>query len=456
MSRLAPAVLALLLCGTAGAAPAFRPTDPLASRQWYLGADRSFDAWPTPPALAPVRVAVIDSGIDLRHPEFAGRVAQARSFVGGGVADRTGHGTFVAGEIAAAIDNDQGIAGIAFPAQLLVARVLRRDGSIEPADEARAIRWAIARHARVINLSFGGLRDPGHPRKDAFSPLEEAAVDAAVRAGVLVVAAVGNGDQSPRQPWFHATYPAALSHVLGVGAYARDGSVPEFSNRDPRFVDLAAPGTQMLSTLPRSLTVRYRRCADQGYSDCGTSEFRNAQGTSFASPQVSAAAAVLFAARPALRPEQVSHLLEREAVDAGPANGCAGCPRGRDELSGWGKLDVEAAVAALAGPLPPGDRLEPNDGPGRRSAVLARLPVSLRATLDRWDDPLDVYRVRLRAGQWLYAGVRGLPGAVVSRAGLRRSGRRVLFRAERDGWYALEVRLRTAGAGRYELRVSAS
>ena len=103
----------------------FAPTDPLASRQWYLLQDRAFDFWPDVPLLPPVKVAIVDSGIDVTHPDLASRVLLTRSFVGGSVADLQGHGTFVAGEIAAALNNGEGIAGIAFPAQLIVAKVVR-------------------------------------------------------------------------------------------------------------------------------------------------------------------------------------------------------------------------------------------------------------------------------------------------------------------------------------------
>ena len=460
MRRVLLALAAVALCWSAPGARAFEPGDPLVPRQWYLVPDRPFDLWPVPPTLAPVRVAVIDSGIDLGHPEFAGRIAAARSFVAGSVQDTNGHGTFVAGEIAAALGNGQGIAGIAFPAQLVVAKVLRAGGTIDPETEARAIRWALGRHARVINLSFGGLRDPAAPALDEYSAAEQAAIDDAVRAGALVVAAVGNGDGAPREPWRYASYPAALPHVLGVGAYARAGSVPDFSNRDPVSNDLSAPGTEMLSTLPRSLTAMEPGCADQGYSDCGPLEFRTAAGTSFAAPPASAAAALLFAVRPDLRPEQAAAILERSAVDASPGNGCARCKTGRDALTGWGKLDVTAALGALSGILPAADVLEPNDGSGSRAATLPGRRADLTPTLDFWDDPLDVYRVRLHEGQWLYAAVGGLRGAAVSlwKEGrrLRPPGGRVLFRAPAPGWYELDVRLHSPGAGAYRLQVQKS
>jgi hypothetical protein len=472
MRRLLVAIV-LLAVWPAVPASAFQPGDPLVPRQWYLTADRPFELWPVVPPLAPVRVAIVDSGIDASHPEFAGRIAAAKSFVGRSVKDADGHGTFVAGEIGAALGNDQGIAGIAFPAELLVAKVLKRDGTIDPRDEAAAIRWALSQGARVINLSFGGVRDPSNRHLDAFSPVERAAVAEATRRGAVVVAAVGNADQSPRSPWPYASYPAALPHVLGVGAYARDGSIPPFSNRDEVFNDLVAPGTEMFSTLPRPLTARYPSCVEQGYSDCGSPEYRNAGGTSFAAPQVAAAAALLLAVRPDLQPSQVATILERSAVDAVPADGCPRCPIGRDALSGWGKLDITAALEALSGPLPAPDHAEPNDDAGSHAATLTGRAVELAPTLDFWDDPLDVYRVRLRKGQWLYARVAGPDGARTSlalwRPGTasvvgpktrrlafsRRAGtaQRLLFQARRDGWHFVEVRLDAPGAGAYDLHV---
>jgi hypothetical protein len=141
------ALLAAAVAALAGAqvAAAFTPTDPLAPRQWFLASDRAFDAWAEQPALQPIKVAVIDSGIDGGHPEFQGRIAGAKSFVGGSpLTDEQGHGTFIAGEIAAGLNNGQGIAGIAFTSQLLIAKVVRSDGSISLDAEAQGIRWASA------------------------------------------------------------------------------------------------------------------------------------------------------------------------------------------------------------------------------------------------------------------------------------------------------------------------
>jgi stage II sporulation protein D len=456
---------------------AFVPGDPLSSQQWYLTRDHAFDFWLTPPALTPVLVGVVDTGIDLGHPEFVGKIAAAKSFVGGSVDDEIGHGTFVAGEIAASLGNGQGIAGIAFPAKLLVAKVIGADGTIDPEIEAKAIRWEVDRGAKVINLSIGAVRDPADPGLDTYSPVEAAAVRYAVAHGVLVVAAVGNGDDSPSTPWPYASWPAALPHVLGVGALTQSGNVPAFSNRDPVYVDLVAPGVGILSTFPRALTAQRPSCVDQGYSDCASQDYRNGEGTSFAVPQVTAAAALLLAENPLLTADQVSAILERSADDVTPATGCPHCSVGRDSLSGWGSLDIEAALNALSQPLPVRDRMEPNDD-AQQAAKLWGSADFVRATADYWDDPVDVYSVRVIAGERLAVGLRG-PGMKGLQLELWRPGtqhvdgrpstarRNRLFEsrragptqslnyvATRTGWYDVEVHVTSPGSGPYALRIS--
>jgi subtilisin family serine protease len=471
----AAAATCLAFAGSADAARAgasFAPNDPLAAKQWYLEQDHAFDLWPdTLPELpgAGVRVAVIDSGLDGGHPDLAGRVVASKSFVGGSpLTDEQGHGTFVAGEIAASTNNGLGIAGIAFPAKLVVAKVVRSDREIPLGAETAAIRWAVGQGARVINLSLGGLRDPTDPLRDSYSPLEARAIEYAVRHGTVVVAAVGNADQAPREPWPFASYPAALPHVIGVSALARDGSVPAFSNRDTVFDDIAAPGQDIFSTLPRRMTAARPTCADQGYSDCGPADFVHASGTSFAAPQVSAAAAVLLASDPDLRPDQVSAILERTAADANASNGCRRCPLLRDSLTGWGRLDVAAALAALGGPLPPADRYEPNDDAGAQAFTLWGQTIRARPTIDYWDDPVDVYRVRIAAGQRFLATVHGpgrsdialslwkpgTPTVFGAARPLVRKAKQLVYRAAVGGWYHLEVRVGSMSFGSYDLSIT--
>ena len=450
-------------------AAAFTNTEPLASQQWYLTADKAWDYWPAMPQLAPVKVAIIDSGIDYGHPEFVGRILAGRSFVGGSwKLDSDGHGTFVAGEIAADPSNSLGIAGLAFNAELLIAKVLRPDGTVSLQAEIDAIRWAANEGARVINLSIGGVRDPANPELDTYSAAEEAAVEYAYSKGALVVAAAGNGSESPSSPWNYADYPAALPHVVGVGAIRENGSVPQYSNRDTTYVDLVAPGDNIFSTIPRNLIDKTRpECAGVAYSDCGPFDYRNAIGTSFAAPQVTAAAALLIGEDPALRPDQVSYLLERSATDETPATGCAPCTLHRDRYTGWGRLNVLAALQLLdtGTALPPADPYEPNDNTGKWAYHLAE-PHAITATLDYWDDPVDVYSLTLAPGQRLYArlsssapalakvvlwkpgtvDVTGLQVPLASEAARSTTSagtslQRLAFAAPTGGTYYIEVRL---------------
>ncbi len=464
---------------------AFVPNDPLMVRQWYLSQIHAFDFWQALPPLPPVKVAVIDSGIDLKHPEFQNRVFAWKSFVkSNSVADTQGHGTFVAGEIAAATNNGIGISGIGFSVQLMIGKVVRSDGTIPLKAEASAIRWAVNQGARVINLSLAGLRDPLSKRRDTYSPLEAAAIRYAVSKHVLVVAAVGNSDQAPRSPWNFAGYPAALNHVVGVSALEPSGAVAEFSNRDAFYNDLAAPGAEIYSTLPLALTAPTRgTCVNQGYADCGPFEFRHAEGTSFAAPMATAAAALVLGVRPGLASDQASWIVEHSADDVNSGTGCRACPAGHDRLSGWGRVDVTAAAAfATAGTYLRADTREPNDDAGRLSSTIwTRAGGTINATLDFWDDPIDVYRIRLRKDQFVSLTLSGPPSGN-SNLALWRPGTQTVvdlspaaqkmrvaqsfhlgsterirgYRARTGGWYYVEVKMSSSDSGPYTLTYARS
>jgi subtilisin family serine protease len=451
----------------AASASAFTPTNQYYGKQWYLEQDHAFDAWVSPPQLEQVKIAIVDSGVDCSLPDFQGQIAAKKSFVGGNpCSDTQGHGTIVAGEIAGEL-NSAGVVGLAWGSQLLVAKVVAPDGSIPLAAEADGIRWAVDNGAQVINLSFGAVRDPAKPSLDTFSKLEAQAVAYAVSKGVTVVAAVGNADEAYTTPWPYASWPAALPHVIGVAALSRSGNVPMFSDRDPTFVDIAAPGVDIFSTFPKALTNDQSNCTPQGYTDCAAGDYRRPEGTSFAAPQVSAAAAVLLGIDPQLTSNQVATLLERTADDVNAASGCSGCPAKRDKFSGWGSLDVQAAVAALSSgkPLPPADRFEPNDRVSEAHPLFGRKP-SVTATLDFWDDPVDVYRVRLARGErlnvvahahWAGASV-GLSlwhEQTVAQTLHAGKTQRLSFRAKKAGKYFVQLR-DLGGAGRYLLELSKS
>ena len=419
---------------------------------------------------------MIDSGVDLGHPELKNRVVAHRSFVGGTVADTIGHGTFVAGEIAAIADNSTGIAGIAPSARLVVAKVVRDDGTIPPRAEARAIRWAVRQGARVINLSLGSTRDPSDPSIDGFSRVEQGAIEYAVRHGALIVAAAGNGNDAPQKPWPYASYPAAFPHVLGVGAYGRLGGVPSFSNRDERFVDLTAPGMDIFSLFPRPLTAPFSTCIEQGYSSCGTKDYRHADGTSFSTPQVSAAAALLFGEEAALRPDQVSAILKQTASDATAANGCADCSPGPDPLSGFGRARRERGPRCAPGAasasrpfraerrcrLAGRDRLPQPRGDG--DARLVGRPERRLPDPPRQGAAAVGARARRAAkiDPSIYLWKPGLQSLADARSDLRARRsihgpgvpERIRFKAHRTAWYSLQVKLARPGFGPYRIHLT--
>ena len=477
MKRLRFALLGAVAAalGVAPSAAAFTPSNAYFAKQWYLSQDNAFGAWSTPPTdLAPVKVAVVDSGVDCALPDFQGQIAAEKSFVGGDACtDSQGHGTIVAGEIAASLTSG-GVVGLAYSSQLVVAKVVAPDGTIPLKAEAAGIRWAVNQGARVVNLSFGAVRDPLNAALDTYSKIEAQAVDYAVKKGAVVVAAVGNSDEAYATPWPYASWPAALPHVIGVGALTRTGNVPAFSDEDPTFVDIDAPGVGIFSTFPKALTMSQTDCTAQGYTDCAVGDYRHPEGTSFSAPQVSAAAAVLFGVDPSLTSSQVTRILERRADDVDPATGCPNCPVGRDRYSGWGRLDVARAVKFLTSgaPLPPSDRLEPNDNASQAPRLWGK-DRSFDATLDYWDDPVDVYRVKLARGQKLQARAEARyphgplrltlwqPG---TKTVFRRHGRvaqtahpgkkqRLSYRAQRAGWYFVELRITGHGGGRYALQL---
>ena len=249
---------------------AFEPNDPLAPRQWYLGAIRAFDFWPDAPLQPPVRVAIVDSGVDGGHPELAGRIVGSRSFVSSpALVDTDRPRTIIAGQIAATIGNARGTAGVGIPVELLVAKVVASNGSISIVDEASAIRWAVDSGAQVINLSLGGPRDPRAPTPRhvlAARALGDRLRDEAAASSSSPPP--GTARRSAARSAMRAG-PAALPHVIGVGALNPSNGTPDFSNRDRAFVDLAAPGVQIFSTFPRGQSRT--GCALRGYTSCARS-----------------------------------------------------------------------------------------------------------------------------------------------------------------------------------------
>ncbi|MGH8895146.1 MAG: S8 family serine peptidase, partial [Actinomycetes bacterium] len=262
------------------------PADPrFPDQRAYLDAVRATGAWGRPAHGAPdVRIAVVDSGVDVRHPDLAGKVAGTFNAItrGTDVRDLVGHGTGVASVAAAATGNGVGMSGAGYDSTILAAKVADRTGRIFTDDLAAGIVWAVDSGADVINLSLGG------PTSDR---LERDAIAYAQRAGVLVVAAAGNSGTRSKQ------FPAAHPEVLAVGATSANGSVrAPFSSYGP-WVDVAAPGRNIVIAAPGG-----------GYE--------TADGTSFASPLVAGEVALLEAFRPGRSAADLANAVTRGANTA--------------------------------------------------------------------------------------------------------------------------------------------
>ena len=288
------------------------PNDPeLPAQQPTLDLVSAPAAWDVANTGAAVTVAVLDTGVDSNHPDLVPNLVAGHDFVNEDPSpdDDDGHGTETAGVIGAATNNGVGVAGIAWNAKIMPVKVLDAHGNGTDADVAQGIYWAVDHGAKVINLSLGG---PG-----ATSVLANA-VDYALQHNVVVVAAAGNAaSQVP-------SYPAAYGGVVSVSAVDDAGHFAWFSNHGP-WVMLSAPGvdvhTTALASGPVPATI-------------------DVSGTSFSSPIVAGAAALLLERHPNWTWDTVAWTLIRTSKDAGPA--------GVDDAYGFGIVDLGAALGAKA------------------------------------------------------------------------------------------------------------
>jgi len=213
--------------------------EPFVPEQWGLAAAGLPGAWAAGYDGAGQVIAIVDSGVASGHPEFAGRLRPGHFFLGDlegdGAEDDHGHGTHVAG-IAAAGDNGEYGLGAAPQAEILPVKVLNDQGSGAFSDVAEGIDWAVAQGADVINLSLGA------PYPSCSAAIQQE-IDEANAKGVVVVAAAGN-DGSDR-----IGAPGGSTGVITVGATTSTGDKAPYSNHGP-FVDIGAPGSGVLSTLP--------------------------------------------------------------------------------------------------------------------------------------------------------------------------------------------------------------
>ncbi|MGB8021381.1 MAG: S8 family serine peptidase, partial [Candidatus Nanopelagicales bacterium] len=284
--------------------------EPYGEYQWGLVAVGAESAWAVTRGSG-VKVAVVDTGVDASHPDLSGRtLTQINLTDDGQTRDPNGHGTHVAGIIAASLDGS-GVAGLANQVSILPVRVLDAAGYGDDATVAEGIIRAADAGAKVLNLSVGG----------AYSPVLAESVAYAVGRGATVVAAGGNEYQDGNP----TTYPAALPGVIGVSSINSGGASSWFANTGS-YIDLTAPGEDILSTVPG---------ADWSF----------ASGTSMAAPFVAASAALVRVANPTMGKSAVDSTLTGTAVDDSSGDG-------RDNMFGYGL--VRADKAALKAAQAPG------------------------------------------------------------------------------------------------------
>ncbi len=299
--------------------------DPLRPQQWALNAVPFEATWAVTRGSG-VTVAVIDTGIEASHQDLAGSVVPGEDLAddqasvdpsGTGMVDPDGHGTHVAGVIAAHANNGIGVTGAAPLARVMPVRVLDANGTGVASNVAEGIIWAADHGARVMNLSLGGGPSDGM----------EQAIQYANSKGAVVVAAGGNSYQQGNQP----TYPAAYPEAIAVAAVDEHLQRAAFSNTGS-YIDVAAPGVDILST----------------YGGSKPNDYEWMDGTSMATPFVSAEAALLVAENSSLSAARVAQIIETTAIDLGAP--------GRDDWYGYGFLNPRGAVIAASPALSSGTK----------------------------------------------------------------------------------------------------
>ncbi len=290
--------------------------------QWNLPQIQASYAWAVSTGSSDVVVAVLDTGVDLTHPDLQGKFVAGYDFVNNDAdpSDDEGHGTHVTGIIAACTNNSQGVAGVSWEGTVMPVKVMNWRGEGTHAQVAQGIIWAADHGARIINLSLGG---------ESGSATLQNAINYAYSQGVLVVTAAGNYYQEENP----VMYPAAYPHVLAVAATGDQDEHAAYSETG-YYVDAAAPGGNPRSSWDANLnhwiTSTYWRGAGYG-------AYLQIAGTSQAAPHVAGLAALIWSVSPSLSNDQVEQIIEETAVDLGVP--------GRDDVFGYGRIDAYRALA---------------------------------------------------------------------------------------------------------------
>ncbi len=360
-------------------------------------------------------VSVIDTGLDVSHPEFAGQVARVFDTSSGGedVTDIVGHGTFVSGLISALDGNGRGGKGVAGTTKLIAVRA-STDGGFTVGDLISGIEFSLRRGADVINMSLAG-------DASSFTRTQARALEAAFFNDVLPIAAAGNNAENGNPVEFPAAAVGGRRGGRGIGlsvaATKPDGNVASFSNHNA-FVSIAAPGASggscefgVFSALPANLGTEWDdpRSCSRIFNEAGA-RYGYGEGTSFAAPIVSGLAALAWQAERRLASEQVAEVMVRSANNSG-----------WNEFTGAGVVDGKNAVDIAATYDVIGPRAR---GKTRRRGN--RVMTTVARTQDRVDPGDEL------AGHVSY-------GLLVSRNGGRRFG---IIASRRARPFSKNVRLR--------------
>lgn len=280
--------------------------DPSYKKQWYHQVIGSDKAWGVTTGSKDMVVAVIDDGIDIKHKDLMNQIIAPYDVL----LDSTTkisigeHGTHVSGIIASMMNNGIGGTGIAPNVKIMPINVFDNEEALY-SDVIVGIDYAIEHDADIINLSLGGTED---------SELLNDAIQRAYQAGILIIAAAGNDGENIND------YPASYDHVIAVSATNQYDKIAYFSNYGPN-IDIAAPGTDIYSTLPYN-------------------KFGYMSGTSMAVPVVSGVAALIWSVNPSLTNTQVEEQLYKTADDLGRM--------GKDIYYGNGRINANKAVATVS------------------------------------------------------------------------------------------------------------
>jgi thermitase len=313
--------------------------DPKTAGQYSLDRMRVRHAWSVETGDSQ-KVAVLDTGVQYSHPDLSGRLLPGYDFVNddSDASDDNGHGTWVAGIIAANTNDSYGIAGITWSNPILPVKIMNANGTGYTSYLVDGLYWAANQGAKVINMSIGGF--------PASTSVQEA-VDYAWNKGAVLVGAAGNNGS------YQSHYPASFNHVISVSATQMDDELTKWSNYGPR-VDVSAPGGSVLTT----------NCHNSRTSSCRYwGEHITISGTSFASPNTAGVVALIRAKNPSWTPQQVVDRLISTVDDRGYA--------GWDPRYGHGRVNAYRALGGsiASSTIFAGDWYEGNNAAGSARAL---------------------------------------------------------------------------------------